>query len=84
VSAYKDDPRVEIGLYEATVATADGLCYVYATTKRDWVAAPFNVRHRLADATDRGDAAALRAIHAAYPHFGSFDEAIRSLIEDPR
>jgi len=85
VSAYGSDPRVQIGPYEAWVASPDGPKYIFVAANRDdWVVAPASASTELRSAHDRKDEAAIRAIIDVNPHFGSFDEAIRSLIGEPQ
>lgn len=85
MSTYKNDPRVEIGLYEAWVSSPDGPKYIFAGDNRDdWVVAPASASTLLRSAHDRHDEATIRGILDQNPHFSSFDEAIRSLIGDPQ
>lgn len=85
MSAYEHDQRVDIGLYNATVAGPNGLSWVYASAgPDDWVVAPISAREALETAHARGDMATIRAIRDSNPHFPSFDEAIHSLIGDPQ
>ncbi len=40
MSAYENDPRVKIGLYDAVITGPHGSGYVFAARRDDWVAAP--------------------------------------------
>lgn len=82
MSVYNNDPRVDIGLYNATVAGPSGLSWVYAAAgPDDWVVAPISARNVLETAAGRDDLDTIRAIRESNPHFTDFDEAIRSLPE---
>lgn len=85
MSAYDQDKRVDIGLHNAVVAGPQGLAWVYAQSgPDDWVVAPISAREALEAAHERGDMATTRAIQESNPHYPTLDEAIRSLIGDPK
>nr|WP_221374464.1 hypothetical protein [Actinoplanes polyasparticus] len=74
MSAYRNDSRVQIGLYDAYV----GDHYIFAATRDDWVVGPREARSFMDDNDAIGE------VIERCPHFTSFDEAIRSLIGDPQ
>jgi hypothetical protein len=85
MSAYDNDARVEIGAYEAWVASPDGPKYVWAVGgPDDWEAGPASLQGILIYATRRGDAAEILRVRGQYPHYPTLDDAIRSLIGDPQ
>jgi len=85
VSAYKHDPRVEIGVFEAYVSSPDGPRYIYAAAGTDdWVVTPSFTSTELRAAEARGDMETVRSIAAQNPHYPTFDDAVWSLIGDPR